>query len=411
MLSHLLTEALPKLLRCLLPPMCLAAMACDERSLTAPPPPLEVSHAWVFFDAAGLRASGASGLADRAGNRRLTIDDPVRVASISKLVVALGVMRLVEEGRLDLDEDVSERLGWRVRNPAFPQTPITLRLLLSHRSSLKDDGDRYVIPLGKSLREALADPAAFDSAHAPAAYFRYSNLNFPVIASVMENATGERFDRLMDRLVLKPLGLDACFNWTTCSDARVVQGVVLYNTDGSVRKDDLASRQSKCQVASVSPQCDVGGYALGTNGALFSPQGGLRISARDLASVGQLLLNGGQHRGRPFLSKASIDALVRPEWRFDGSNGDTSNGFYCAYGLAAQVLPTRVQGCRDDLFGDGRMVVGHAGEAYGLLSGLWIDRRRGVGIAYFAANTGGGPTQAGSAYQPVEQWLAGKIRD
>jgi len=370
-----------------------------------------MAYAWVTFDAAGPRRSGASGLADRARNRPLTIDDPVRVASISKLVVALGVMRLVEQGRLDLDRDVSETLGWTLRNPAFPDTPITLRLLLSHRSSLRDDGDGYAIPLGGSLREAVASPKAFDTSHAPGAYFRYANINFPVIASILEAATGERFDRLMDRLVLGPLELDACFNWTTCGPATVARGVTLYSSDGSVRKDDLAARQAACQVNAPTPVCDLSGYELGSNGALFSPQGGLRISARGLAGIGRMLLDQGRHRGQQFLSPSGIDTLLRPAWRFDGANGDTSERFYCAYGLATQTLPTRINSCRDDLFADGRSVVGHAGDAYGLLSGLWIDRERRVGIAYFATDNPVPPVPGRSAYRAIEEWLAARIRD
>src|SRR4051812_41314032 len=172
---------------------------------TLPSPAPVPAYAWATFDRTGLTASGASGLADRAHGRALTIDSPVRIASISKLVVALGVMRLVEQGRLDLDRDVSDYLGWRLRNPAFPDRPITLRLLLSHRSSLRDDVD-YAIPLGTELRAALAPPAAFDAAHPPGAFFHYSNLNFPVIATVMERVGSQRFDRLMADLVLRPLG-------------------------------------------------------------------------------------------------------------------------------------------------------------------------------------------------------------
>ena len=112
----------------------------------------------------------------------MTVDSPVRVASVSKLVVALGVMRLVEQGRLDLDRDVSDYLGWSLRNPAFPDRPITLRLLLSHRSSLRDGVD-YAIPLGTDLRSVVGAPAAFDAEHPPGTYFRYTNLNFPVIAT------------------------------------------------------------------------------------------------------------------------------------------------------------------------------------------------------------------------------------
>ena len=331
----------------------------------------------VGFDAARETSVRERGLADRVTGRRANADSPVRIASISKLVVALGVMRLVEAGKLDLDADVSERLGWRLRNPAHPSAPITLRLLLSHRSSLTDYAD-YAIPLGDTLRARVADARAWDAAHPPGAFFRYANLNFPVIASVMERATGERFDALMARLVLRPLKLDACFNWTTCGDAAIARAVVLYCADGSVANDDLRGRRPDCPVNTIGG-CDLAAYRLGENGALFSPQGGLRVSMRDLAAIGRMLLN----RGAGFLAPASIAEIERVGWTFDGANGDTSDGFYCAYGLATHTLATPREGCADDPFEDRRARVGHAGEAYGVRSGLWLDRARGTGVAFF----------------------------
>lgn len=377
---------------------------------TVPEPPAHVAYAWATFDREGIIGSGASGLADRVRARQLTIDDPARIASISKLVVALGAMRMVEQGRLDLDRDVSDYLGWRLRNPAFPDDAITLRMLLSHTSSLTDEID-YAIPLGGTVREALAQPPAFDVAHPPGGYFRYANLNFPVIASAMERAGGERFDRLMARLVLAPIGLDACFNWTTCGDAAVARAAVLYEPDGAVVRDDLGGRRPACPVlVAEHSACDLASYRLGDNGALLSPQGGLRISVRDLAAIGGLILNGGWQGGRRFLAYRSLREMLAPHWRFDGSNGDTDAGFYCAYGLAVQLLPTDAPGCRDDLFGDGRRVIGHAGDAYGLRSGLWIDSERGVGIAYFATGNGDDPPRGRSTYRAVEEWLAARLR-
>jgi CubicO group peptidase (beta-lactamase class C family) len=373
---------------------------CATVPARTPPP----AYAWATFDRTGITAQGASGLADRARGRRLTIDDPARIASVTKLVVALGVMRLVEQGRLDLDRDVSDYLGWRLRNPAFPDAPITLRLLLSHRSSLKDDID-YAIPFGTTLRDALADPRGFDAAHPPGAWFRYSNLNFPVVAAVMERVTGERFDRLMARLVLTPLGLDACFNWTTCSDAALARAAVLYEPDGRVIRDDLGGRRPDCPV--LAPHgCDLSAYPLGSNGALFSPQGGLRISVRDLTAVGRMLLA----RGGSFLSAASVDALVTAAWRYDGANGDTDAGFFCAYGLAVQSLPGAAAGCNDDLFGRGRVMFGHDGDAYGLRSGLWVDPARGTGIAFFATGNGDDPPRGRSAFRAIEERLAARLR-
>ncbi|HEX7850758.1 MAG TPA: serine hydrolase domain-containing protein, partial [Sphingomonas sp.] len=105
-----------------------------------------VASVRVTFDRKGETSAHAEGFADPAVNRGVTPDDPVRIASISKLVTTIAVMRLVERGTLDLDSDVSKWLGYSFRNPAFPDTPITLRLLLSHRSSLTDTID-YVLPL------------------------------------------------------------------------------------------------------------------------------------------------------------------------------------------------------------------------------------------------------------------------
>lgn len=353
----------------------------------------------VAFDAGGATSARATGVADRTTRRRVTADDPVRIASISKLVVALGMMRMVEAGQLDLDRDVSEVLGWRVRNPAFPDAPVTLRHLLSHRSGLIDP-EEYRVPLGERIADVIARPALWDARHAPGSYFRYANVASPVIASVMEKASGERFDRLMQRLVLTPLKLDACYNWSTCSDAKIARHVVLYRTTGEVALDDLGGKRPDCPVI-AKQGCDLAGYRLGENGALFSPQGGLRASMRDLAAIGAMLLrNDGS-----FLKRESIAELERVAWRYDGSNGDAQGGFHCQYGLAVAILPTRREGCDDDLFGDGRARIGHAGEAYGLRSGLWIDRAAGKGVAFFATATP--PVSKGrTAFSVEEERLA-----
>jgi CubicO group peptidase (beta-lactamase class C family) len=401
--------------RRLLPLALLALAACQaaplERPAAAPPVADGMAYAWARFDSDGTRASDAAGLADRRSGRAVTAADPVRWASVSKLVVALGVMRLVEQGRLDLDSDVSEGLGWALRNPALPDVPITYRMLLSHTSGLQDAGEAYVIPLGSTVRGVVANPDVFDRAHRPGTYFRYANLNFPVLASALERITGERFDRLMHRLVAEPLGLDACFNWTMCSDSKVARAVTLYRPDGSVALDDLQGRRPACPVFRRGEDCALDNYRLGDNGALFSPQGGFRASVMDMALIGRMLLNGGRHGSSPFLSEASVEAILRPAWTFDGSNGETDSGLYCAYGLAAHSLPTATAGCRDDLFGRGGRAVGHAGEAYNLRSGLWIDRERGIGIAFFAANNPAPQPPGRSAFTQIEEWLAARIAD
>jgi CubicO group peptidase (beta-lactamase class C family) len=374
------------------------ALLLAAASPAAVPPPL--AEARIAFDTRRITAVAVRGIADKTTNRTVTADDPVRWASVSKLVVALGVMRLVEAGKLDLDRDVSAYLGWPVRHPAWPEITITMRMLLSHTSGLRDDAD-YAIPFGETVRERLANPRAWDVDRPPGRWFRYSNLNFPVVASVMEAASGERFDRLMQREVFVPLKLDTCFNWTTCSDAKIARAVALYDVTGPVRTDALGGKRPACPV-NTKAGCDLSAHTLTSNGALFSPQGGMRASVRDLSRIGQMLLR----RGDRFLKPASVDAIFEPQWTFDGSNGDTEGGFYCAYGLATQTLAVRQPDCHDDLFGDGRPRVGHAGEAYGLRSGLWLDRARGTGVAFFATAVPNDAFKGATAYTAVEERLA-----
>lgn len=365
----------------------------------------------VTFDRQSIRPALIDGTADMFSGRPVSTDDPVRVASISKLVTTLGVLRLVDAGVLDLDRDVSDYLRWPLRHPQFPNRPITLRLLLSHRSGLTDGAD-YIIPLGETIRQRLADPRAWDSLHGPGDdWFHYTNLNFPVVASVMEAATGERFDRLMQRLILKPLGLSACYNWSGCNGAAAASAVVLYRADGSVARDDLRGNLPACPVVVLDGKpCDLDGYTSGWNGALFSPQGGLRISMNDLARIGQMLARG----GHGFLSPTSYAALTTPAWRFNGHNGvgeyGEPDGFFCAYGLGLQQIGNRTEGCHDDPFGDGVLRIGHPGEAYALRSGLWLDPETGRGIAFFTTAVPDGAAKGKSAFSAAEEGVIDRAR-
>ena len=379
----------------------LALSACA--TVPAKPPETPVSQVGVAFDRNAEIGSFAEGLADPASGRPVTPDDPVRVASISKLVVSVGVMKLVEAGKLDLDRDVSAWLGWSLRNPAFPDRPITLRQLLSHTSSVRDFEDQYAIPLGTKVQSVMAAPTSWDPKHGPGdGYFTYSNLNFPIVASIVERVTGERFDQWMRREVLAPMKLDACYNWPTCGDVAVARAVVL-TQDGKAVRDDLAGKQPDCPVYVDKGPCDLNRWKLGENGALFAPQGGLRISMRDLARVGRMLLNGGTLDGVRILSPQSVELMLTPVWRFNGANGETDHGFYCSYGLATQQIPSARGGCSDDPAADGVFRIGHAGDAYGLRSGLWIDRIDGTGVAYFVTGLSDDPPRGSSAYRAAEE--------
>jgi CubicO group peptidase (beta-lactamase class C family) len=365
----------------------------------------------------------AHGLADIAANRPLMPDSVIRVASISKLVVAIAVWRLVEQGKIDLDRDVGAVLGWQPRHPAHPDVPVTLRQLLSHTSGIVD-GPGYGFALEERLQDKLA--AQHWGPGAPGQRFEYANLNYGLIASVMEAATGERFDRLMTRLVLAPLKIDAGYNWQGASDAAIARAAVLYrkgadeshwNAAGpwAAQVDDLHGQRSACPLRSIAG-CDLAAYQPGSNGTIFSPQGGLRITIPDLARIGQLLLRGGELSGVRLLKPATVKAMLTPVWQASGPQGsgavpcDDYHGQMLCYGAGPQCLSGR-KGATDQPVPNARWW-GHLGEAYGLLAGLWVDQKRGRVFAYALTGTSADPARfpkIASAFYSAEDIIIAEL--
>ncbi len=331
----------------------------------------------VVFDRDMISPVVVEGYGSRATGRKVKANDPVRIASISKLLMALTALRLVDEGRIGLHEDISTYLDWPVRSPHFPKAPVTLTQLLSHRAGLSDAAG-YVIPLGESLRERLDNPLAWSSEAPPgAAPFEYANLGAPVIATVLEAATREPYDQLMQEMLFDPLNIDACLNWLGCDEKQQATAVVLYRDTGDIARDDPADLPPNCTIpVAEGSACDLSNYLPGTNASVFSPQGGVRIGMVDLARIGQVLLS---LEDNIFLSPATRAALL--DETIDQAPGEA---FFCTYGLGIQRIEVAGRPCDDTLFADGVSRWGHAGEAYGLRAGLWLDSVGGRGVAYFS---------------------------
>lgn len=362
------------------------AMGLALPATAAPPPEAPPATVVVAFDGKSIRPLIVEGLANKETGRKVDANDPVRIASISKLIMGLTALRLVDEGKVDLDRDVSDYLGWQLRSPYHPDAPVTLAHLLSHRAGLSDAAG-YSIPLGESLEAKLSDPAAWrEVGPSGEAVFEYANLGSPIVATVLEAASGERYDRLVERLVFKPLGVKACLNWIGCDADMQARAVTLYRHTGEIAKDGPADLPPNCTIpVTEAAACNLDAYVPGTNASIFSPQGGVRIGMMDLAKIGQAF-----GEGRAFFSDRAKQSFDRA-WN---TSFHPSQEFFCIYGLHLQIIDSpqalwanaeqpKPATCRDELFGDGKARVGHSGEAYGLQSGLWFDLGTGRGFAYF----------------------------
>jgi CubicO group peptidase (beta-lactamase class C family) len=322
------------------------------------PEPVSIELRYIADKPNVALVSGDAGKKDRA----VTSDMPVRIASISKLVTALGVMRLVDRDVLDLDADVGDYLGWSLRHPVFPDGPVTLRMLLSHTAGLSDAAG-YYLPLDGELRQLVMQKDAWLADNAPGSgHFSYANIASPIIAAIMERATGQRFDKIMQSEIFAPLELKACFNWSGCSRVERENAIILLRPNGDLAKDGaLTEGESECAFVPASDgQCDVSIYQLGKNGSSFSPQGGLRISAEELLVIGKLLVKDDQN----FLTPALWREMQTVQWSSASNivDSDSANDLY-QWALGLEVQPGGW--------------IGHAGDAYGLRAGLWANRETG----------------------------------
>ena len=164
-----------------------------------------------------LAWSAAYGHADAARDRPMTTDRVFRTESISKPVTAWAVMRLVEQGRIGLDDPVAQHLtSWELPGPPGWSDDVTVRRLLSHSSgmALGSIGEQYP-PTGDipSLAEHLGRQARL--VDEPGAGFRYSNPGFDVLELLIEDVTGRDFAGHMAEEVLEPLGMaSSSFAWS-----------------------------------------------------------------------------------------------------------------------------------------------------------------------------------------------------
>jgi CubicO group peptidase (beta-lactamase class C family) len=240
--------------------------------------------------------------------------------------------------------------------------------------------------------------------NAPGLYFCYSNLNYGILATVMERASGKRFDRFMKEEVLGPLGIDGGYNVNDLSDEGFAKLAALYRKAGEdeawkpdgpwlPQVDDYRGQRPAvaCRLSpGLGPEA-LDAYEVGSNGAIFSPQGGLRISARDLARIVRLFIGRGEVDGFRLLSRDSVERMMTRQWAWDpqSRNGELYNGLTRETGLGL----ARTAAARDEQGGDrlvesgGPRLWGHHADAYGLLGGMLFEPDEGYGYVYLIGGT------------------------
>jgi CubicO group peptidase (beta-lactamase class C family) len=334
----------------------------------------------------------------------LSPDSKYRVASVSKSFTAAGLLKLYDEGQFQLDDDISEALGYEVRNPDFPNTPITYRMLLSHTSSLQD-GSGYSPFLSATynasplpdISEVLLEGGAYFTPNMwrleePGSYFAYSNINYGLIGTLIETHSGQRFDVFMRENILEPLDISGSYNILDLPDINDL--TVLYR-DAVAQVDDFGG---------TYPDPLVEDYEPGTNGSLFAPQGGLRCSAAELMRFAHMLLDEGTYNGTEILSEETVDLMLSEQWNYNGANGDNYFGLFRNWGLGVH----RAEGIPglDKVF-ENTLAIGHPGEAYGLISDLYIEPESELALAFVSTGyySGGGYAFAENSiyYAPEEE--------
>jgi CubicO group peptidase (beta-lactamase class C family) len=309
------------------------------------------------------------GFADKQRAVRFTPDTVMNIGSISKTFTGVALMQAVEEGKLSLDEDINTYLPFKVMNPSFPQSRITLRHLATHTSGVTDRWEVYerLYHWGGDAPETLGDflagyfaPGGKDYskenfvAFAPGAHREYSNIGAGLVGYIVERAVGEKLNVYTKRRIFTPLKM-AHSGWLL---SEVPSGA-----------------HSTLYVAQDGFNIPMPPYGLTTY-----PDGGVRTSVADLSRFFIALLSEGQHDGARILKTASAAEMLRPQ--------------YTAANKPDNVKLDKVNSGLFWKFQGGR--IGHGGSDPGVKTEMYSNLSKDLAVVLFC-NTSL-PEEAGKAY-------------
>ena len=302
----------------------------------------------------------AFGYKDLDTKEPLSTSHMMRIASISKSFTATGLMKQVEKGIISLDDDISDLIGFQIRNPHHPEVPITLRMVLSHTASIRDQENYSTLD---HLNPAISgDCMASFYEYKPGEGYNYSNLGLNLAGTILEKVTNVRFDQYVRDSIILPLGLEGGHNIDVLDSSRIAS---LYNyRNGAYVKAPA--------YGSVAHRLD--NYTMGYSAPMFSPTGGVKISTQDLAQYMKMHMNYGELNGVRMISEESAKTMQTPVWMIQNIHQWEEQ-----YGLCLKEFVDFTDNPKYNT--PGNYPIGHTGNAYGLRSIIIWSPVEGWGIA------------------------------
>jgi len=272
----------------------------------------------------------------------VTAQTVFRTASVAKMVTALLVFRLQTLNRLHVQEEVSDFLGYPVRNPHCPNAPVTLGMLLSHTSSIVDSPAYFAsFQQPADLRNLLEAPGAFLPA-VPGTRFRYSNLAAGMIGCMLEKRFGMSLEALAQQELFEPLGVQATFDVSKVDTAFAADS---WRVLPPAKAFDAKKRAEAAKpMAEAAPDR----HYLLASGSLF-------LTAEALAKLTLTAWNGADG----FLDAGSVAQMQKPIL------GWPQPEVCMRHGMGLFEL--------DDPKVSHRKLWGHQGFAYGAVNGVFFD--------------------------------------
>ena len=273
----------------------------------------------------------AYGWSNREAREPVNTGHLFQIGSITKSFVALTLLQMQDEGKLDIARPILDYLPWLPIEQPFG--PITVHHLLSHSSGFP--GESPLFPAGG---------ARLVPHYAPGEKFYYSNWAFDVLGNLIERLDGQPWPRVVERRILAPLGMTASAGAITgATDARAAQSYVR-------REDTAYSRNDPLSLSIAGPLAV-------TRGA-----GSMTSTAGDMTRYMRMLLNEGTGPSGRIVSERAFQAfmashVLAPDW---------GEGVHYGYGIAIEIR-------------DGERVLRHTGGMVSFMSSMQVNLDAGVG--------------------------------